>query len=234
MAKEMLSGAERARYVNSLFARIAEHYDLMNRLMTGGQDRRWRQFAIRKLVVQPGERVLDLGSGTGDLARETLRVIPSARVAAADFTWQMMAVGKAQKGVLPFVTADALQTPFADECFDGIVSGYLMRNVGDLEGAMREQLRVLKPGGRLVILETTQPRRNLLTPFIWLHMHVVIPLLGGWLSGVREAYQYLPNSTEKFLTAEELVERLRSAGWVDIGFQRFMFGTMACHWARKP
>jgi demethylmenaquinone methyltransferase/2-methoxy-6-polyprenyl-1,4-benzoquinol methylase len=115
-----------------------------------------------------------------------------------------------------------------------VVSGYLMRNVGDLSQAIAEQYRLLKPGGRLVILETTVPTRNLLTPFIWLHLHIGIPLLGRIISGNGDAYHYLPDSTEHFLLAEDLAARLAEGGFVRVGFRRLMGGTMAIHWAEKP
>jgi demethylmenaquinone methyltransferase/2-methoxy-6-polyprenyl-1,4-benzoquinol methylase len=108
-----------------------------------------------------------------------------------------------------------------------------MRNVGDLPAALAEQFRVLQSGGRIVILETTKPNRNLLSPFIWIHMHAVIPLLGGIISGFREAYRYLPDSSEQFLSAEELCTRLQSTGFVNVGFRRLMFGTVALHWGNK-
>ena len=233
MHKTMLQGQERADYVNGIFRRIAGNYDRMNHLMTAGQDRRWRQEAIRRLQLIPGQHLLDLGAGTGDLAREALKQQSQSKVAAADFTLPMMLAGQ-QRGSLPFVAADGLKLPFAEDTFDGVVSGFLLRNVGNLDKALSEQLRVLRVGGHLVILETTKPRRNLLTPFIWLHMHLIIPLLGGLVSGFREAYQYLPNSSEQFLSAEELAARLSAAGFSQVGFRRLMFGTIAIHWAIKP
>jgi len=108
-----------------------------------------------------------------------------------------------------------------------------MRNVIDVDLALKEQYRTLKRGGRIVILDTTRPKKNVLLPLIWLHVHVVIPLLGGWLSGFREAYQYLPNSTESFLSAEELAERMATAGFKGIKFKRLMPGTVAIHGGEK-
>ena len=134
---------------------------------------------------------------------------------------------------LPWLNADALQLPFADGSFEAIVSGFLMRNVGDLQAALKEQVRILKPGGRMVILETTRPRPNLFSPLVWVHMHFVIPLIGKLVSGDREAYRYLPASSESFLTAEELAGRMRSAGFRRVGFHRRMFGTIAIHWGRR-
>ena len=227
-----LSGKERGEYVQDMFTRIARHYDLMNRLMTAGQDIQWRQQVIKLATLKPGTRLLDLGAGTGDLAREALSQQPKTRVVAADFTLEMMRVGQLN-GSLPWSAADALSLPFGNQIFDAIVSGFLMRNVGDIQQALKEQYRTLRPGGRIVILDTTKPKRNLLSPFIWLHMHVVIPLLGGLISGFKDAYNYLPDSTEGFVTAEELTARMAAVGFKRINFERYMFGTIAIHWGVK-
>jgi demethylmenaquinone methyltransferase/2-methoxy-6-polyprenyl-1,4-benzoquinol methylase len=227
-----LTGKERAIYVQSMFTRIAKRYDLMNRLMTGGQDIRWRERVIALARLNSGSRLLDLGTGTGDLAREALRQFPEANVIAADFTLEMMRVGK-QNGALNFSTADALRLPFNDVSFDAVVSGFLMRNVIDLQKAIQEQHRILKNGGRIVILDTTRPKKNVLWPFIWLHMHIVIPTLGGLLTGVKDAYRYLPETTEGFVTAEAMASRMAAAGFKKVNYQRFMFGTIAIHWAEK-
>ncbi len=227
-----LTGPERAAYVQNMFTRIARRYDLMNRLMTGFQDIRWRRLVIRLARLEPGASLLDLGAGTGDLAREALRQFPAARVAAADFTLEMMRVGQ-RVGSLPFAAADALRLPFADASFDAAVSGFLMRNVTDIHKCLQEQYRVLERGGRIVILDTTRPKKTLLSPFIWIHFHIVIPLLGRFITGDREAYQYLPNSTENFVTAERMTALMASVGFKRIGFERLMFGTIAIHWAEK-
>ena len=229
-----LTGDDRSRYVQDVFTRIAPRYDLMNRLMTGGQDLRWRREVIRRARLSPGDHLLDLGAGTGDLSREALRQQPEAYVMAADFTLEMMRVGQqSSSGPLAWSAADALHLPFGDQTFEAVVSGFLMRNVADVPLALREQFRMLKPGGRIVILDTTRPRSNLLSPFTWLHMHVVIPLLGTLISGQRDAYTYLPDSTEHFLVAEQLAERMADAGFTNIGFRRLMLGTIAIHWAER-
>ena len=227
-----LTGQERSRYVQSMFTKIAHRYDLMNRLMTGGQDIRWRKQVIKLARLTPNASLLDLGTGTGDLAREALLQEPQAKVTAADFTVEMMRVGK-KSGNLQFSAADALNLPFKDTTFDAVVSGFLMRNVTDIQQALKEQYRTLKPGGRIVILDTTRPKKNLLSPFIWIHMHFIIPTVGGLLSGERDAYNYLPDTTENFLTAEQLAARMIAAGFKQVDFKRLMFGTIGMHWGEK-
>jgi demethylmenaquinone methyltransferase/2-methoxy-6-polyprenyl-1,4-benzoquinol methylase len=218
-----------------MFSRIAPRYDLMNRLMTGGQDVGWRQQVIRLAEIPPGGRVLDLGTGTGDLSREALRQSPGCRVTSADFTLNMMLVGKQQPGrILDWTGADALHLPFPEKTFDALVSGFLLRNLVDLPGALQEQYRVLKPGGRLVALDTTRPRPSLFSPLIKFHMHQVIPFLGGLLTRSRDAYEYLPDTTENFLLAEDLQRHIEAAGFEKPAFRRLMFGTIAIHWALKP
>jgi demethylmenaquinone methyltransferase/2-methoxy-6-polyprenyl-1,4-benzoquinol methylase len=227
-----LTGKERAVYVQSMFTKIARRYDLMNRIMTGGQDVRWRKRVIELARLRSNSSLLDLGTGTGDLAREALAQFPRAKVIAADFTLEMMRVGK-QHGALNFSSADALHLPLNDNSFNAVVSGFLMRNVIDLQAALKEQYRVLNKGGRIVILDTTRPKKNTLSPFIWLHMHFVIPTLGGILTGEKDAYRYLPETTEGFVTAEEMTVRMAAVGFKKINFQRYMFGTVAIHWGEK-
>lgn len=227
-----LQGSERAAYVQEMFTKIAKRYDLMNRLMTGGQDIRWRKRVIELARLDNSASLLDLGTGTGDLAREALSAFPQARVVGADFTLEMMRVGQ-KTGPLDFSTADALRLPFSDSTFDAVVSGFLMRNVINLNKALEEQFRILKNGGRIVILDTTRPKKNLLSPFIWVHMHVIIPMLGRLLTGVGEAYRYLPETTEGFVTAEAMAFHMAAVGFKKINFERLMFGTIAIHWAEK-
>jgi demethylmenaquinone methyltransferase/2-methoxy-6-polyprenyl-1,4-benzoquinol methylase len=146
---------------------------------------------------------------------------------------RMMQVGQ-QRGVFENCSlADALMLPFPDHTFDAVVSGFLVRNVSSVEATLHEQFRVLKNGGRIVVLDTTSPRRNLLSPIIWVHMHAVIPLLGGLVSGMRDAYTYLPDTTEHFLTAESLSALMSAAGFKNVAFRRRMFDTIAIHWGDK-
>ena len=226
------TGKERAAHVQKMFTKIARRYDVMNRLMTAGQDIRWRKEVIAHAKLDTGDALLDLGAGTGDLAREALRQQPASSALAADFTLEMMRAGK-KHGALDWTSADALNLPFPNERFDAIVSGFLMRNVTDVPRALNEQHRTLKPGGRIVILDTTRPRKNILTPFINIHLTYIIPTLGQLLTGERDAYTYLPDSTKGFLSAEELAATMKEAGFKDVKFSVKMFGTVAIHWGLK-
>lgn len=232
-----LQGAEKSAYVQDMFGRIAKRYNLMNRLMTAGQDQRWRRFVVKQAHLPENGLMLDLATGTGDIAFEALRAVPSARVIGADFALPMMHVGQQQplgRRVM-WLGADAMQLPFPDNTFDTVTSGYLVRNVPDIARTLSEQVRTLKPGGRIVILDSSPPPRNLLRPFIMFHLRVIIPLLGRLISGKQgaDAYRYLPESTQSFKTPEELADLMRAAGIQNVGFKQFMFGTMAVHWGNK-
>lgn len=232
-----LSGVERVDYVKDMFARIAPRYDLINRLMTAGQDVRWRREVIQRAEIPSEGRVLDLGTGTGDLAMEALRQVPDCLAIAADFTIEMMRVGRrrmiSQGRSISWVSNDALVLPFPEETFDALVSGFLLRNVVDLRRTLAESCRTLKAGGRFVALDTTQPPKNLLSPFIRFHLYKLIPCIGNLLAGNREAYTYLPDTTSGFLPAELLAVHMLKAGFREVGFRRLMFGTVAIHWGRK-
>ncbi len=225
---------DKAASVRAMFARVAPRYDLMNRLMTGWQDVAWRREVIHRAELLPGSRLLDLGAGTGDLAREAQRQQPDCTAVAADFTLGMMLTGKNNHGTpLRWSAADALKLPFPDGQFDAVVSGFLLRNVTDVPHALSEMLRVLRPGGRMIALDTTHPVQTPLTPLVRLYMRTIIPLLGAIVTGNREAYVYLPSSSEAFLSAEALAEAMHAVGFEQVGFRRRNAGTIAIHWGRK-
>lgn len=230
-----LQGKERAAYVQNMFDRIAGRYNLMNRLMTGGQDMAWRRFVIQQAHIPPNGKLLDLATGTGDIAFEAVKAIPGVYAIGADFSLGMMRVGMTlplgQK--IDWCGADALHLPFPDNTFDAVTSGYLVRNVIDIPRTVQEQLRVLKPGGRIVVLDSSPPPPNLVRPFIEIHLRYVIPTLGRVISGNPDAYQYLPSSTQAFKTPDELASIMRAAGVRNVQYQTFMFGTMAVHWGEK-
>ncbi|MGB3713892.1 MAG: ubiquinone/menaquinone biosynthesis methyltransferase [Candidatus Promineifilaceae bacterium] len=230
-----LTGEQRSRYVQTMFARIAGRYDLMNRLMTAGQDSRWRRVVVQRAQLPPDGRLLDVGTGTGDIAREGLRGRPGLLAVGADFTLEMMRIGRGDPGRLgiDWTGADTLALPFPDASFQAVTSGFLMRNVADVAGAFREQVRVTVPGGWIVVLESSPPKDNPLRPFIRFHLNTVIPLLGRLVAGDAEAYRYLPESTQGFQDPESLAKIMLDCGLVDVSYELFMFGTVAIHSGRK-
>jgi demethylmenaquinone methyltransferase / 2-methoxy-6-polyprenyl-1,4-benzoquinol methylase len=225
------SGEEKAAYVNRMFAEIAPRYDLMNRLMTGWQDQRWRRDVVRLCELPPHGKMLDVGTGTGDIAHGARRQHPAVQVVGSDFTYQMMAVGwrDVSKTHLPFVQADGLQLPFPDGTFDAVTSGFFLRNVIDMERALCEQVRVTKPGGRVVCLETMPPSQTLLGPLFRFYFFRVVPMLGSLVGQHGRAYTYLPQSTVGFPEPEELARRMEQAGLRNVFFVRRMLGAVAIH-----
>ena len=224
---------KKAEYVQDIFKRIAVNYDRMNRLMSGGMDIQWRKKVIKEANLRQGLRVLDLGSGTGDLSREARKSKKDIQITAADFTLQMLLAGKEWQDI-DTCNADAMHLPFADNTFDVVISGFLMRNVADVNLTLKEQFRTLKPGGRLIILDTTRPRKNLLSPLIRFYLNKIIPLAGAIITGQKDAYTYLPDSTQNFLTAETLAQKIVEGGFSFEKFEIMMFGTVALHCANKP
>jgi demethylmenaquinone methyltransferase / 2-methoxy-6-polyprenyl-1,4-benzoquinol methylase len=211
--------------VRTMFDRIAPVYDVMNRVMTAGLDVRWRRLTARA-VVRPGDRVLDAACGTGDLAIAD-RKAGATHVTGLDFSERMLERARRKAPELEWVQGDMLELPFEDGAFDAATVGFGVRNVADLELGLRELRRVLRPGGRLAILEITQPRGPL-RPFFSLWFDRIVPLLGKLLPG-GAAYTYLPASVKRFPSAEELAEQLRGLGFDEVSFRLFGGTIVALH-----
>ncbi len=210
--------------VRTMFDRIAPVYDVMNRAMTAGLDQRWRAETARA-VVSPGDRVLDSCCGTGDLAIACVRA--GGRVTALDFSERMLERARKKSDEIEWVEGDALALPFADGSFDAGTVGFGVRNLEDLEKGLGELRRVLRPGGRLAILEITTPR-GLLRPFYKLWLDGLVPLAGKLLPG-GSAYTYLPASVRRFPEAKELAELMESTGFEQVRYRFFAGGIVALH-----
>lgn len=210
--------------VRSMFDRIAPVYDVMNRIMTAGLDRTWRRLAV-EAVVQPGDRVLDACCGTGDLAIAAER--EGGIVTGLDFSAEMLVRARRKSGSITWVQGDLLALPFEDASFDAATVGFGVRNVADLEAGLRELRRVLRPGGRLAILEITQPRGPL-RPFFSLWFDRVVPLLGKVLPGGK-AYTYLPASVRRFPGAGGLAALMHDAGFGDVRIRLLGGSIVALH-----
>jgi demethylmenaquinone methyltransferase / 2-methoxy-6-polyprenyl-1,4-benzoquinol methylase len=233
-ADEQFSGQ-----VRSMFDRIAGVYDLMNTAMTAGLHHSWRERAADLTELEPGEVALDVCCGTGDLALALgARVGRYGRVVGSDFSERMLDLARekaSERGVeqVRFEWADALALPYEEESFDAVSVGFGARNLADLEHGLLEMSRVLKPGGRLVILEITQPRRPPLSTFFALWFDRLVPLLGT-VAGDREAYTYLPESVKRFPPPEGLAELMDRVGLERIHYTILAGGIIAIHSGLRP
>ena len=218
------SGRLAANEVRSMFDRIARVYDPMNRILTAGLDGRWRR-RTAEAVVRAGDRVLDACCGTGDLALADERA--GGAVTGLDFSEPMLERARKKSDSVEWVQGDALALPFPDSSFDVVTVGFGVRNVSDLEGGLAELRRVLRPGGRVGVLDITTPR-GVLRPFYSVWFDRVVPLLGNVLPG-GTAYTYLPASVRRFPSAEELAGLIRAAGFEQVGYRLFAGGIVALH-----
>lgn len=223
-----------------MFSNIAGRYDLLNHLLSGNTDKRWRRLVAHTLgdSLVEGARVLDVACGTGDLSL-ALAEAGRARVVGLDFCRPMLAIAarKAKERLkanedspsVPFVEGDALKLPFADESFDVATIAFGLRNLSDVEGGLRELRRVLKPGGRVAILEFSRPVVPGFRALFGFYFNRVLPLVGGALSGSRGAYEYLPDSVSRFPDQKRLAEMMRGAGFDRIAYKNLTGGVAALH-----
>ncbi len=227
-------------FVLDMFATIASTYDFLNTWLSFGMDRSWRIFTVRQCALEPGDRVLDIATGTLMLARTLLKRHPDVTLIGVDFSPEMIWVGLRKLGRRPErarlepVLGDALALPFPDAGFNCVTIGYALRNVENLPRLFSEAARVLKPGGRVVSLELTRPKHPALRWFYYLYLFRIAPFVGGIISGKRTAYTYLPDSIKEFPEPEQIVEIMAQAGLDEIRFHRLTLGSATVHVGVRP
>ncbi len=237
MANEYFQpGEQRAAKVNDLFAGIARRYDLLNDLQSFGLHRRWKRRVIELANPRPGERALDLCCGTGDLTLALAR--RGADVTGLDFSEKMLAVARQRaknQRIIPtsFIQGDALQIPFPDASFDIVTIGYGLRNLADLDAGLREIRRVLKSGGRLVILEFGKPDCAVWRGIYFAHLRYVAPLLGKVFCGDAAAYSYILESLKNYPGQTGVTAKLRELGFAEVEATNLLGGAMSIHYAKK-
>jgi demethylmenaquinone methyltransferase/2-methoxy-6-polyprenyl-1,4-benzoquinol methylase len=225
---------EHARRVREMFANIAPRYDLLNHILSANIDKRWRRRVVKKLkpLLPEGGRVLDVGCGTGDLSIELFENT-AAGVTGIDFCAPMLKLAKTKAPELQFIEGDALRLPFAEASFDGLTIGFALRNLADVERGLRELLRVLKPNGTVAILEFSHPVNPAFASFVRFYNWRLLPWIGGFVSGSRGAYEYLPDSISKFPNQETLASMMRAAGFAEVSFENLSGGVAALHLGRR-
>ncbi|HEX9582734.1 MAG TPA: ubiquinone/menaquinone biosynthesis methyltransferase [Gemmatimonadales bacterium] len=232
-----LAGDAKRSYVRQMFTAIAPRYDLLNHVLSFNVDRGWRRRAVDRLEWRrrPDGTYLDLCAGTLDLALElTSRPEFTGRAVGADFVVPMLRLGRDKGGGVEAVGADALMLPFPDARFDGCVVGFGVRNLADLDRGLDEIRRVLKPGGRLVILDFAIPGAWPVRPLYLFYFRRVLPLVGRMVSKHTTAYSYLPDSVSDFPAPERLTARMREAGFARVEYDRLTFGVAALVWGDAP
>jgi demethylmenaquinone methyltransferase/2-methoxy-6-polyprenyl-1,4-benzoquinol methylase len=232
---------EHARRVREMFAGIAGRYDLLNHLLSGNTDKRWRRLVAKRLhetLKAEGARALDVACGTGDLSLE-LAARTGARIIGTDFCRPMLEIA-ARKAVatdsaeIPFVEGDALRLPFADNSFDAVTIAFGLRNLSSVETGLRELLRVLKPEGRAAILEFSSPVIPGFRALFKFYFTRVLPRIGGMISGSRGAYEYLPDSVSRFPDQKRLAALMLEAGFEEVEYQNLTGGVAALHTGMRP
>jgi demethylmenaquinone methyltransferase/2-methoxy-6-polyprenyl-1,4-benzoquinol methylase len=221
-----------------MFTRIAGRYDLMNGLMTFGRHQAWRRTAVRMTNPAPGGVALDVATGTGDLALALLETSQFRRVVGLDFSEGMLRVGRAKlarkdpAGRVSLVVGDALALPFPDRTFACVASAFLLRNLADLKQGLSEMRRVTHPGGRVMALEIAQPTLPGFSVIFRWYFHGLVPRIGGLVSGDPEAYTYLPQSVDRFVTPDELGRMMEAVGLGRVFYRRLGLGTVTVHVGR--
>jgi demethylmenaquinone methyltransferase/2-methoxy-6-polyprenyl-1,4-benzoquinol methylase len=224
--------AAQKRTIRTLFTRIAPSYDRINRLLSLGQDQNWRKHALACAQVPPNGKLLDIATGTGDVALLATDQLPDAQIVGADLTLAMLDVAreKAQKKAarqIHWLNGDGLALAFPNNTFDAVISVFMMRNVPDVVRAFTEQVRVTRSGGKVVCLEMTWPRRFPMTWFFWLYFFGVAPLLGQLIAKNRAAYTYLPQSVKQFPAPAAIARVMETAGLREVSWELKMMGTVA-------
>ncbi|MFN0071471.1 MAG: ubiquinone/menaquinone biosynthesis methyltransferase [Chloroflexota bacterium] len=236
----MPSPADRSRFVSEMFGRIAQRYDLMNTIMTLGQDAWWRRLAVNAAAVPLNGTALDVGSGTGKVALGLARRVSEGRVIASDFSETMLRQGQQAMKHDPvgrrvtFVVADALNLPFADASINCVTSAFAVRNLTSASRGFQEMARVTRPGGRVVCLEITRLDNRLQRAVFGVYFKRLVPLMGQLLSGDATAYRYLPASVDAFLNPHELAVQMRAAGLVFVRRRMLGMGTVTMLVGTKP
>jgi demethylmenaquinone methyltransferase / 2-methoxy-6-polyprenyl-1,4-benzoquinol methylase len=229
MSAEARSGTLEEGQVRAMFDRIARVYDLMNSVMTAGLHHRWRERAADLAALAPGGRALDVACGTGDLAIELARRVgPAGTVVGSDFSEPMLDVARRKSSAVRWEWANALELPYPDGRFDAATVGFGARNFSDLDRGLAEMARVVRPGGRVVVLEITVPRRPPLSTFFSIWFDRIVPALGK-LAGDPDAYAYLPSSVKRFPAPEALAGRMHDAGLDDVRWILTAGGIIALH-----